>query len=303
MRYFSYILVISTLVVSIKCFGQNYIDLIKFSTQSTPHSNFNGSSESTRINELNIELTTPVQLSTRNIWLSNMAFERLEVRLFESQNYESLYSFTLRTGLNMSHSSKITGTYLLAPRISSTRGSSFSESFQFGGLMLYKFLMSEQSNFKLGILVHSDFFSPFVTPLIGYYRLSTSGKWEINALLPSTFNLNRVLTKDLDVGLNFNGQVKGYHFDQVSSTGESGYMVRSSNELCGYIKLRVAKNIFLQARTGLSIGRSYRVYDGNDKIDLAISFIKINDNRVQLNSDFKNGMVGQVGLFYRLPLN
>jgi hypothetical protein len=67
------------------------------------------------------------------------------------------------------------------------------------------------------------------------------------------------------------------------------------------MKWRIAKNTYMQARAGISMGRSYRAYDADDKLDFAISFIKFNNNRTQINTDFSNGWVGQVGLVYRIP--
>jgi hypothetical protein len=89
--------------------------------------------------------------------------------------------------------------------------------------------------------------------------------------------------------------------NEIPATGQPGYLVRTSNEICGYLKWRIAKNTFVQARAGISLGRSYRIYDAEDKLDLAISLIKFNNTRTQLNTDFSNGWVGQVGLFYRIP--
>lgn len=283
--------------------SQNYIDLIRVSGQSTPLNKFKDAPSHTRASELTAELIVPLKLNDRNIWFTNLVYERIYVRLFESGGYYALSSLTMRTGLVKNHSDKVTGTYLFVPRISSSAGSALKQSFQFGGLALFKFTKSEQVSFKFGLFASSDFFGRFLTPLIGYYQLSEDGKWEINALLPASFNLNRTVTKRLDLGLNFNGQIKGFHLNQVPGIDEPGYVVRSSNEVSIYCKLKITKNLFAQARTGFSVGRSYRVYDTHDKVDLAISFIKFNDQRSQLNTDFKNGIVGQVGVFYRLPTN
>ena len=51
---------------------------------------------------------------------------------------------------------------------------------------------------------------------------------------------------------------------------------------------------------GYAISRNYKVYDANDKIDLALSSIYFGDDRTQLNERFKDGSIFKVELFYRL---
>jgi hypothetical protein len=281
--------------------GQNYVDLVKLNFQTTPQNSFIKSTAKTKVNEFGAELAIPIKLGESAVWFTNAVYDQTSVKLYQDEDYQNLKSLTIRTGLIKQHTERLTGTYLLVPRISSDSDSPGRDGFQFGGLVLFKVTRSDHLNVKAGLFASSDFFSPFVTPLLGFYRLSEDKKWEINALLPAALNVNRVLIDGLDAGLNFNGQIKGFRLNEIPATGQAGYLVRSSNEICSYLKWRIAKNIFVQARAGISIGRSYRVYDADDKLDFAISFIKFNNNRTQLNTDFSNGWVGQVGLFYRIP--
>jgi hypothetical protein len=281
--------------------GQNYIDLVKLNFQTTPQNSFQNNTANTRVTEVGAELAIPIKLNETTVWFTHVVYEQTDVKLYSDGDYQNLKALTIRMGVVKTHSERLTGTYLFVPRISANSDSPAGESFQFGGLVLFKFIRSERVNFKAGLFGSSDFFSPFVTPLLGFYRLSEDGKWEINALLPAAFNLNRVLMDGLDAGLNFNGQIKGFRLNEVHTTSRPGYLVRTANEICGYLKWRIAKNTFAQTRAGISLGRSYRVYDAGDKLDFAISFIKFNNHRTQLNTDFSNGWVGQVGLVYRIP--
>jgi hypothetical protein len=283
--------------------AQSYVDLVKFSYQATPLNRFDQGTGKTRVSEFNGELMLPLKIGEKTFFVNNLMYEQTSVKLFESTEYEGLRSFTLRTGLMVNHSEKLTGTYLFVPRVSSDLNSSFGDGLQLGGLILFKIAQSPQSNFKLGLFASTEFFSAFVTPLLGYYRLSDDNKWEINGLLPASFGVSRKLSSRFDAGLSFNGQIKGFRLKEVESTGQPGYLARTSNDICASLRMQLAKNMYLQLRTGITLGRSYRVYDADDQLKFAISFIKFDNTRTQLNTDFADGWVGQVVFFYRMPTN
>jgi hypothetical protein len=277
--------------------------LVKFSFQATPLNAFDQGSGKTRLSEFNGELMLPLKVGEKTFFANNFMYEQASVKLFESADYEGIRSFTLRTGLMINHSEKLTGTYMFVPRVSSDLNSSFADGLQLGGLVLFKIAQSPQSNIKLGLFASTEFFSAFVTPLIGYYRLSEDNQWEINGLLPASFSVSRKLSSHFDAGLSFNGQIKGFRLREVQSTGQPGYLARTTNDICASLKMQLVKNMYVQLRFGRTLGRSYRVYDADDQLKFAISFIKFDNTRTQLNTDFADGWIGQVVLFYRMPTN
>jgi hypothetical protein len=299
----SQLLMLLLLLLPSMIWAQSYVDLVKFSYQATPLNTFDAGTGKTRVSEFNGELMLPLKVGERTFFVNNLTYEQTSVKIFESTDYEGLRSFTLRTGLMINHSEKLTGTYLFVPRVSSDLNSSFGDGLQLGGLVLFKIAQSSQTNIKLGLFASTEFFSAFVTPLLGYYRLSDDGKWEINGLLPASFAVSRKLSSRFDAGLSFNGQIKGFRLREVESTGQPGYLARTSNDFCASLKMQLVKNMFLQLRVGRTLGRSYRVYDAGDKLNFAISFIKFDNTRAQLNTDFADGWIGQVVLFYRMPTN
>ena len=42
---------------------------------------------------------------------------------------------------------------------------------------------------------------------------------------------------------------------------------KKSNDILGYLQFNLTKSVLLQTKTGYTIGRSYKVYDDNDKTD------------------------------------
>ena len=80
-------------------------------------------------------------------------------------------------------------------------------------------------------------------------------------------------------------------------------MVKKNNELFGYLQYNLTKSVLLQAKVGHSIGRSFRVYPDDEKVDVGVSAFRFGDNREQLNPDFKDGLVFNFRMIYRFDLS
>ena len=151
--------------------------------------------------------------------------------------------------------------------------------------------------------MNSEFFGPFLVPVLAFYRISSNKKFEVNVALPSSVDINYRLSDLMTSGINFTGQIKTYRLAALETIPNAGYVRKSSNEISGYLKFDFSKNIILYARLGYTVGRAYRIYADNDKISMAISFIKIGKFDQQLNSNFSNGLIYQVILGYRVFTN
>jgi hypothetical protein len=280
-------------------FAQNYVDIARLYYNNTTQNKFENSIAQTRVTEFGIDINYPILLKSGNAFLTGLSAETTQLRLGESEGYTYISSFTLRVGVNIKHSEKWSGTYLFAPKMASDFKQTSSKNFQFGALALMRFNKTDRMNYKIGLFYNAELFGPFITPILGLYYLTENGKFEANLALPSSVDLNYKLAKPVTAGLNFTGQIKSYRLSSAASTCNAGYVRKSTNEICGYLKFNFSKSLSLQTRVGYTIGRAYRVYSENDKIDLGISFIKIGDNRTQLNTNFANGMIYQAILLYR----
>ena len=291
------------LIMLFGCFvgmAQNSIDIAKAYYSISPNNQFNQSSVKTNINEVGLDLTYPIALKSNNFIITGLAFENFNVKPDTNEVYQSFTSIAFRVGLNKSYSERWSATYLLIPKLASDLKSKSYKNFQLGALALIRFTQHKQLNYKMGLYFNSELFGPFITPILGLYYLSPNQKLEVNLNLPQTADLNFSLSKSLSVGLNFTGQIKSYRISQLYNSSSSGYLVKATNEICPYIKFYLGKNLSLQARAGYSIGRTYRIYREDDKIDLAISFNKIGEDRFQLNNNFSNGLVFQTLMVYRI---
>lgn len=297
------IFIIFLLLFAGRAYGQKYVDIAKFYYNYSALNYFENSDSGTRIKELGLDITVPVVINPDDAILTGFIYERNQIRLFETEPEETFSVLGLRVGLSKKHSDKWSGTYMLIPKFASDFQGITSKDFQLGAIVLMKYNKNENINYKLGAYYNSEFFGPMFVPLFGLYYLSADKKFETNLTLPFLADANYKLHDRLNIGVNFFGQIRSYHLSQIPESSNEAYVVKATNDLYGYLKFNLTKELSLQTRLGYSLGRSYRVYDESDKITLGSVLIRVGDDRQQLNTDFSNGWVYQATLLYRFIQN
>ncbi|MBL7933925.1 MAG: hypothetical protein JNL60_18620 [Bacteroidia bacterium] len=282
--------------------SQNYVDILKIHTNTTPLNPFDSGNAKTRVKELCVDLNVPIKLNERTAILSGLNYEAFQVRLFPEHGIASFGSASLKMGLNQRLSARLYGTFMFLPKYASDFNSVGQKDFQFGGLGFLKFVRHENLNFKAGLYYNSELFGPFFVPMLGFYYSSPNKKCEANLMLPLLADFNYRICPDINIGANFNGQIRSYHLNSSVPGHEDSYVQRSTNEIYLYIKFGITKNFSLFAKIGQSFGRSYRVYDQGDKVSMALPATFLGSKRKQLNSDFSDGYVFQLTLLYRVSL-
>jgi hypothetical protein len=294
---------LSILIGNSKISAQNYVDIARLYYNTTEQNQFDNSASSTRINEFGIDITYPIVLNSKWIAITGVLAEQTSLRIVENEPTIELTSFTFRAGFIKKHSERWSGTYLIIPKLASDFSQSGSGNFQMGAVGLMKYNKNEVFNYKIGLYYNTELFGNLIVPIFGFYYGGPEKKWEANVLLPGLVDFNYRVVDWLDVGLNFTGQIRSYRLNALASNSQAGYVTKTSNEICPYLKFNFNKNLILMTRVGYSVGRSYRMYDEEDKIDLGISLIKIGNNRTQLNSDIADGFLFQSILVYRFVQN
>jgi len=293
-------LIMITLLLSvINAFSQKYIDIAKFYYSNSAENYFENSDSGTRVRELGLDLTLPIVLNPSDAFLTGLIYDRTVTKLYPSEPEEALSILGVRVGLSKKHSDKWSGTYMLVPKIASDFESISKKDFQLGVIALMKYTKRDDLNYKLGLYYNSEFFGPMFVPLFGLYYLSANRKFETNLTLPFLADANYKLHDRVNIGINFFGQVRSFHLSQLPESANEGYVMKSSNELFGYLKFNLSSSLSVQTKFGYSIGRSYRVYDESDKITVGSVLIRIGDDREQLNNDFSDGFVYKAVLLYR----
>ena len=277
--------------------AQDYVDLARFHYATTPDNDFDSILGKSNIVEYGADITLPIQLNDSTAILTGLYLEQIKTRLHPQSDYETFSTINFKIGYNRKHNEKWSGTYLLLPKISSNFEEVTSKDFQLGALLLMKYTKKENLKYNMGIYYNNELFGPFFVPLLGFYYHSPNKKWEANFTLPIWADINYKLTDWMNIGSNFTAFVRSYNMGNYDD-----YVVKKTNEVFGYLQFNIKKSILIQTKTGYSIGRSYKAYDDNDKVDLGMSAFRFGDNRNVLNPTFKDGLVFKVRLIYRYHL-
>jgi hypothetical protein len=279
------------------CLAQDYVDLAKFHYATTPTNSFDSIGGNTTIEEFGADLTFPIKLNENDVVITGLMLEQIKTKFHPSTNYQTISTVNLKVGFNKNHSEKLSGTYMLLPKLSSDFKSLSNKDFQIGALILMKYKKNENFKYNGGIYYNQELFGPFFVPLFGFYYKSPNKKFETNITLPIWADMNYQLLNWLTIGTNFSAGVRSYNLSE-----NNAYVVKKTNEFFGYLQFNTSKSLLIQTKVGYSIGRSYHVYNTNDKTDLGVSAFRFGDDRTILNPDFNDGLIFRFRFIYRFSL-
>lgn len=282
--------------------AQSYVDVLKINGNTTALNKFDSGFSSTRVNEFSADLSLPIKLTEQSAIITGLIYENIHTKLFDTDYYYRFSSISLKMGFNRKVNDTWTYSLVLLPKLASDFKSLNKKDFQLGGIALFKYAKTENFNYKFALYANNDLFGPFIVPMFGFYYLSDDKKWESNVMAPLQADINYKASSNLTVGINYTGQIRSFHLQNTTIPVGDYYVTKASNELSTYTKIHFTKNISLQTKLGYSIGRSYRVFNGNDKVNFALPAFYANDKRTQLNTDFADGLLFQVTALYRVSL-
>ena len=284
--------------------SQDYVDLFKFTYSNSPFNKEDSINGTARIQEFYVDLTLPIKINEKTVFITGATIEQLSVNTRPSGfNINSVLSTTLKLGLNLKHSKKWAGTYMILPKIASDFNNAPRNIFQLGGLALYKYHKKPNLKYRIGLYYNSELFGPLFVPLLGVYYLSKNKKLEVNLTLPVWADINYRFTNWFASGINFSAFVRSYYLSPSSTpANKEMYMVKASNEIYGYLQFTAKKSFIFQAKAGWSIGRQFSTYDIDEKIGWGLSAFKFNDNRTQKNRDISDGLIFQARFIYRFNI-
>ncbi len=281
-------------------YSQNYIDLARLDYATSSINKFDTGSSTTSLQEMNGNITLPLVLNDDLTFLTGLTYEGTTASFNPEREQETLTGLTLKLGANVKHNEKLSGTYMLLPKISSDLKKLTSNDFQVGAVVLMKYAKNENFNYKFGVYGNNELFAPFLVPIFGFYFLNPTEKFEANVLLPLSVNLNYSIAKNTKIGLDFKGQIRSYNLNTPVGSETSRYISRSSNDVYSYLQYELSNGINFQISAGRSEGRSYRMF--NEKVSLGMPLIYFGDDRTQLNTDFSDSWIYKISAFYRLKI-
>ena len=98
--------------------SQDYVDLFKFTYSNSPFNKEDSVNGTARVQEFYVDLTLPIKINEKTVFITGATIEQLSVNTRPSGfNINSVLSTTLKLGLNLKHSKKWAGTYMILPKI------------------------------------------------------------------------------------------------------------------------------------------------------------------------------------------
>ena len=288
------------LYAAIDSHSQNYVDLLKVHHTHYASTAFSDSASLKRgFEEFVFDLKAPLRVNSNLVIVSGLYSEYTKLRLYsQSSQQTQIYSITPVVGVNYKWNEKWKSTFVFLPKLASDFIKIGRSDFQFGGNVLLE-KMANKVKYKFGLYYNGEKSGSLFVPLLGLYYLSKNSKLEVDVVAPVWADLNYAVQKRVKLGVNFRSVVRSYH---LNSEWGSRYVVKSVNELFVYLQFNLSKRLILQGKAGYSIGRNHRVYNSGDQYDFALSAVRFGDDRLQQNADFKNGLMFQTRLIYRLQL-
>ena len=283
--------------------GQDYIDLLKINYGTIFGSEFEDTAIDKNLDLFEISATIPVPITKKTAVITGIDYNTDAVTLFPQADEVSLRTAVFKLGINLTHSDKWSGIYILLPKISSRALITSSDAFFIGGLAVVNYKVSDRFTWRFGVIASDEAFGTLVSPIAGIYYQSKNKKWELDAYLPGRAQLNYSLTKTTSVGAAFQGLVRSFALDNQSN-GLDVYAEGSRTEAGPYIEQAFFKNMLrLRLQGGYSSVR-YEVFESNDLLPFRLSAIEFNDDRTRINPlDMQGTFYVRVGATFRFFLN
>lgn len=291
-------------LIGLVCFfqglTQNYFDIANISYTTTPPNDFEVSESQTTVEELALELNFPVVINEKTIFIAGLFTNKTKVKLDANMPSHNLNVLGLNIGINRTLSETWSATFMVFSKIASDEIKISKNNHQLAFLSLFSKKIRSDLKYRYGVYTNTEKYGLIVVPIFGVYYLSNNKKFEANLNLPITGDLNYRLNKKAWAGLRFDGLGTTYNLNDQNYSANGAYVSKTSNELVGYFRYKLNKSLYVNAKAGYAISRNYKVFDSEDKIDLALTAIYLGDNRTQLNERFKDGAIFKVELLYRL---
>lgn len=299
------VLLVLTCISLKSAIGQERLDILTFSGQygfpASYDSIYEGKGTETGFMGT---LVTPARLSDKSIWYSSLNYFYWGVDNSEDMdagivNPIRVHGFILRTGLVQTLGNGNVLQLILAPRLMTDFKGVDTDHLQWGGIAMYRKEFSERLTMGFGLMLNEEFFGPNLVPLIDLdWKLGE--RWSLTGLFPIYGKLTYRFSERLDAGWSHFGLVTSYRLGDPDYRGD--YIDRRSIDESLYARYRLFGDFFVEGRLGYALGRSYKQYSSDQKVDLTLPLISIGDDRVAKNVSIHDGFIASLRLVYSISL-
>jgi len=295
------LLLILLLLLPILSNAQQYVDVADLSYSKTGATTYRNTDKNTVISIFDSKILLPIVLNEKTAIVSGFDFNIKNFQLVPDSNFNTLYYTRLKLGFNSKHSDKWSGLYVLLPILSSYYKNLALDDVYIGGIALMTYKKNKNFNYKFGLYAGNEAYGFYITPLVGIYYQNPSASFEISALIPGLFDVNYGLSPSTRIGLDYKGNSETFKIHNENSP--LTYIENNTLEFSSYLQNNSwTKNLLLRLKIGIATN-TYDQYAVSDKIDLAITPIRIGDNRTKLNTNLNSGAFVRIQAIYRFPIS
>lgn len=281
--------------------SQQYVDIIDVSYSKSGTTPYLNSDKNTTISIFDSKILLPIVLNEKTALITGFDFNIKNFQLYPDANFNTLYYTRLKLGFTTQHSDRWSGIYAFLPILSSDYKNIGTDDIYLGGIAILTYKKNKNFSYKFGIYTGNEASGLYITPLVGMYYKSPTASLEISALLPGLFDVNFGLSPSSRIGIDYKGNSETFKIHNQNAP--LTYTENNSLEFSSYIQNNsLTKNLLLRLKIGAATNK-YDLYAVNDKIDLAITPIRIGDNRTKLNTNLTSSAFLKFEAIYRFPIS
>lgn len=281
---------------------QNYVDLAKFTHTGVPSTTVDvpGSENfETSLSQTKLLTSIPIKITDSLAFLTGIDYENHNLQLKRAWKSSSMHVSTLKLGINVKHNSKLSGTYLLLPKLASDY-KDFSNSFQIGAIALFKYQLNPQTKFIFGNYINKEIYGILNVPILGLYHKSKNGKLESDIKFPIVGYGDYKVHKNVRLGADFLMIVRTFDLTQDLSSGF--YSQLASNEVGGYLQFDLFKESLIIKAKAVYAMFDYALYQDGSTTPFGMLGWYPGDDRTRFNGEIASALGFKISAIYRFQL-
>jgi len=293
-----YIILICILIGnSVPLYSQNYVDIFSAGSAYSPDNILNNPANKINVSESAASLKLPVLLKNKDVLFFGLSTDMFSFNNhFITSNGEPFYSVALQLGYTKHWNDNWSTMLIAIPKISSDMKDIGSKDFQAGGLLIFTYTKKDNLKYKFGLYYNQECFGPFFVPIVGINWQPTD-KISVFGNLPINFTFDYKISRRFSTGIYFESLIDTYRLGDMYN---SDYLQKNAQDISVYFDTYFTKNIVLTIKGGHSFGRSYFLYNEDEKLTAGILSLQLGNKRAPLNVNINDGFILEMKLSYRI---
>lgn len=287
-------------------FSQNTVELLSVSQQlSAPAAYDSVYTKNANERAFKIELTIPIVMSEKNIWYTNIIYDKFYVGSGNTMpndvaNPINLQGISLRSGLIHNINKKNALYMFLSPRMQGDFEKINANTFQPGAVFLFENKFRNDFIMRFGVAYYQDYISPFVVPLVYIYR-QFNNKLKIVGSLPQDFRIHYKKSEKFAFGGQYYANSSVYHLGYNNYFND--YILKRAINLSLYTRFQLLGPLYTEFGGGYTYDREYMQYAESDKFTIRFPVVEVGGkNRTAKTVHFKDGLFFNVRLVIDFPI-